>query len=374
MPGLGFGLLTFADVSLAEMVELARLGEELGFQRVYTTESLTDTLAIDLALALGTTSIEVGSFVALTPYRHPVIAAQAALTISELSGGRFRLGLGPGHSARNRALGAAVDHGEVELAQYVAAVRAVLTGHGQRFYAELPPQTYQGVRLDFRSSPRRIPIGLAAVGPRMAGVAGSLADAVLMYLVAKGSLTDMRQRMRAGAERAERDPAAVEMVLGIHVFCSEDEAAARDRAREALSYWVGLDSYNRSLARAGFKGEAAEIRDAFGRGDRSALATAISDDVIDEFCLVGSVESCRAGIAALGEAGADFVALLPDPVTGDETYADAVRRTLRLLAQPPARSPSDPAGGVALMNSIPRTHRADQPGHTPPAQEVDYYQ
>ena len=332
-PGLGFGLLTFADLSLAEMVELARVGEELGYRRVYTTESLTDTLAIDLALALGTETIEVGSFVALIPYRHPLIAAQAAMTIAELSGGRFRLGLGAGHDSRNQALGAPAGLAEEDLRDYLAAVRAILGGEGQHFYPGLPRQTYQGVRLDFRTSRHSIPIGLAAVGPRMAELGGELADAVLMYLVAKGNLPEMRRRMTTGAERAGRAAAAVEMVIGIHVFCSEDEALARDRAREALSYWVGLEAYNRSLRRAGFVAEADAIAAAHRDADHLALAAAISDAVIDEFCLVGSPARCQEGIADLGEAGVDFISLLPDPVIPGENYSQAVRRTLGQLAQ-----------------------------------------
>jgi alkanesulfonate monooxygenase SsuD/methylene tetrahydromethanopterin reductase-like flavin-dependent oxidoreductase (luciferase family) len=59
---------------------------------------LTDTLALDLAIALATSRMTVGSFVALTSMRHPVISSQAAVVISDLSQGGFILGLGPGHT------------------------------------------------------------------------------------------------------------------------------------------------------------------------------------------------------------------------------------------------------------------------------------
>ena len=119
------------------------------------------------------------------------------------------------------------------------------------------------------------------------------------------------------------------------MFCSEDEALARDQARGSLAYWVGLGAYNDSLRRSGFPDEADEIREAFTRGDREALHAAISDAVIDEFCIVGSPAQCREAVRSFQEAGVDFLSITPDPVEPGETYPAAVARTLEQLA--PAR-------------------------------------
>lgn len=333
MERLGFVIFTFADLPFAAMAEVARKAEELGYERVYTTESLTDTLACDMLIALGTQRIVVGSFIAIIYLRHPVIAALAATAISDASGGRFILGLGLGHDVRNRALGVRTGRPQEDLRSYATEVRGIL--EGRLVYPELPVQTYQGQRLQFRRPAQRVPIYTAAVGNRMVEVAGEVADGVLLYMVPLARLGQVKEALARGASRAGRDPGEVEVNLGLHVFLSEDLERARQRARQTLTYWVGLAAYNRAIAESGFVAEAARIREAFQRGDQAALAANITDEIIDEFCLVGPPSRCREHLAAFRAAGVDFVALAPDPVEPGEDYRGALERTLTALAPYP---------------------------------------
>lgn len=330
-PHLGLVINTFAaDVSFAAMAELGRLAEDLGYDRVYTTESLTDTLAIDMLIALRTERLVVGSFVAIIYHRHPHIAAQAAATISDTTGGRFVLGLGLGHRPRVEAMGLTMGRPVDDLREYVRQVRGILDG--EVTYPNLPIQEYQGSRLQFRRPTVRVPVHTAAVGPRMAELAGELSDGVMMHLVPRSGLGAMRDAAARGAARVGRDPGAIEMVLGLHTLVHDDLERARSLARESLAYWVGLPSYNRSLRDAGFDGEAAALREAFQRGDQQSLRANITDEIIDEFCLVGPLERCKERLAAFREAGATHVALQPDPVVEGESYGAAVARTLRAFA------------------------------------------
>src|SRR5687767_12599708 len=66
MPELGVALLTFAPARTQDFVSLGRCAEDQGYAACYTTESLTDTLSIDLAILLGTSRIRVGSFVTIS--------------------------------------------------------------------------------------------------------------------------------------------------------------------------------------------------------------------------------------------------------------------------------------------------------------------
>src|SRR3954465_12792710 len=84
MAEVGVALLTFAPARTQDFVTLGRCAEDEGYAACYTTESLTDTLSIDLAILLGTSRIRVGSFVTISYLRHPVIAAQMATTASDL--------------------------------------------------------------------------------------------------------------------------------------------------------------------------------------------------------------------------------------------------------------------------------------------------
>src|SRR5512133_2999613 len=132
MAELGVALLTFAPARTQEFVLLGRCAEEQRYAACYTTESLPDTLSIDLAILLGTSRIRVGSFVTITYLRHPIIAAQMATTASDLSGGRFVLGVGLGHKMRLQALGVTVGKPATDLPAYVRDVKEVLAGRGKQ--------------------------------------------------------------------------------------------------------------------------------------------------------------------------------------------------------------------------------------------------
>ncbi|MPZ24702.1 MAG: LLM class flavin-dependent oxidoreductase, partial [Dehalococcoidia bacterium] len=142
MAGLGFLVVTFAPIPFREIAELAQKAEDLGYDRMYTSESLTDTLAVDMWVASQTKRITVASGIAIIYLRHPLITAAAATTISDVSGGRFILGLGLGHAPRNQAMGATTGKPSEDMRSYIAQVRDVL--EGRPAYPKLPPQSYQG--------------------------------------------------------------------------------------------------------------------------------------------------------------------------------------------------------------------------------------
>ena len=327
---LGFSMVTFPPISFQEMGDVAQHADELGWDRMYTSESLTDTLAIDMYLATRTTRMQIGSGVALIYYRHPLIAAQSATTISDVSGGRFILGLGLGHLPRNHAMGVGYGKPLADMRAYVAAVRGLMAG--EDVYPDLPLQTYEGRPLKIKQPQQRVPISIAAVGPRMIELAGEIGDGVSLYLAPVSRISAVRAGLARGAERAARDPAGVEVKLAIHLLLSDDLEAAREKARRALTYWVGLPSYNASIAAAGFEAEAAAIRSAFLAGDQDAMCAAMTDALLDEFAVLGPAGRCRDRIAAMRDAGVDMPIMQIDAVLPGESFQAAFDRTLQGLA------------------------------------------
>jgi alkanesulfonate monooxygenase SsuD/methylene tetrahydromethanopterin reductase-like flavin-dependent oxidoreductase (luciferase family) len=330
MAELGVALLTFAPVPTRDFVSLGRCAEEEGYAACYTTESLTDTLSIDLAILLGTSRIRVGSFVTISYLRHPVIAAQMATTASDLSGGRFVLGVGLGHKVRLEALGVSVGRPSVDLPAYVRAVKEVLAGRGKELYPDLPPQSYQGRLLDFRTPEHPVPVYTAAVGPTMAEAGAAVSDGVMVWLVPHAGIGGLVAAAARAGERTGREAPPVE--ASVHAFVGDDLDAARESARSSLSYWVGLPAYNRALARAGYEDEAVRIATGFRAGDTAAVRAAISDRLIDEYCLVGPVARCRDQLARWNDTGVATVVLVPHPVLPAENYTAAVERSLRALS------------------------------------------
>ncbi|MGY1602939.1 LLM class flavin-dependent oxidoreductase [Geodermatophilus sp. SYSU D00815] len=326
----GVALLTFAPARTHDFVSLGRCAEEQGYAACYTTESLTDTLSIDLAILLGTSRIRVGSFVTISYLRHPVVAAQMATVASDLSGGRFVLGVGLGHKVRLEALGVAVGRPSADLPAYVRDVKEVLAGRGRQRYPDLPPQSYQGRVLDFRTPEHPVPVYSAAVGPAMAEAGAAVSDGLMVWLVPHAGIGELVAAARRAGERSGRAAPPVE--ASVHAFVGDDLDAARESARSSLAYWVGLPAYNRALARAGYEDEAARIAAAFRDGDTATLRAAISDRLIDEYCLVGPSGRCREQLARWDGTGVATVALVPHPVLPGETYVAGVERCLRALA------------------------------------------
>jgi alkanesulfonate monooxygenase SsuD/methylene tetrahydromethanopterin reductase-like flavin-dependent oxidoreductase (luciferase family) len=330
MTELGVALLTFAPARTQDFVSLGRCAEEEGYAACYTTESLTDTLSIDLAILLGTSRIRVGSFVTISYLRHPIIAAQMATTASDLSGGRFVLGVGLGHKVRLEALGVAVGKPATDLPAYVRDVKEILAGRGKQRYPDLPPQSYQGRLLDFRTPEHPVAVYTAAVGPKMAEAGAAVSDGIMAWLVPYAGIGELVAAAGRAGERTGRTAPPVE--VSVHAFVCDDLGAARESARSSLSYWVGLPAYNSALARAGYEDEAARIAAAFRVSDTEALRASISDRLIDEYCLVGPAERCRDQLARWDDTGVATTVLVPHPVLPGESYVAGVERSLRELS------------------------------------------
>jgi 5,10-methylenetetrahydromethanopterin reductase len=327
---LAFSMLTFPPIGFVEMGDVAQRADELGWDRMYTTESLTDSLTIDMYLATRTQRMSISSGVALIHYRHPLIAAQASTTICEVSGGRFLLGLGVGHSPRNHAMG--VGHGKplADMREYVGTLRKLFSG--EVVYPDLPVQMYEDVPLGIKRPTHPLPISVGAVGPKMVELGGEIADGIQLYLTPLARIPAVREGIAVGASRSGRAASDVEVALAIHVLVSDDLEFARDKARSVLTYWAGLPSYNASIAAAGFEAEAATIRSSFLAGDQHGMRAAMSNELLDQFAVVGPPARCREQIAAMRETGVDVPILHIDPVIPGETFAEALFRSLEALA------------------------------------------
>jgi alkanesulfonate monooxygenase SsuD/methylene tetrahydromethanopterin reductase-like flavin-dependent oxidoreductase (luciferase family) len=231
-----------------------------------------------------TEKIVVGSFIAIIYHRHPHIAAQGAVAISEMSGGRYILGLGLGHPPRVKGMGMKIGKPREDMLRYLTEVRGLL--EGKRVY-DMPAQTYQGEELGFRLPKHRLPVYTAAVGEKMTELGGELSD---------------------------------------------DLETARGKARETLTYWLALPAYNASIRESGYEKEADALQGAFARGDQKALRDGITDEIIDEFCLVGPPGRCRERLDAFRSERVEMPILMIDPAEPGEDYPSAMRRTLKGLA------------------------------------------
>ena len=214
--------------SVAAAVADARLAEDVGFSLVGVADSQSVFREMYVTMALcaqATRRVRIGPSVTNPITRHPAVAASGIATIDEIAPGRAFFGLGSGDSA---ILNLAERPSTLaDLRAYVEAVRALHT-RGET--------TWRGRLARLTWAKRAIPIYLSAEGPRTLELAGEIADGVIVNVGLEPTLVkDAVARVHAGARRAGRDPASVDLWTMVRANVTDDVAAGIDEIRMELA-------------------------------------------------------------------------------------------------------------------------------------------
>ncbi|MBI3304427.1 MAG: LLM class flavin-dependent oxidoreductase [Deltaproteobacteria bacterium] len=318
MSHLGIVLSTATEAPPKEFVRLGQLAEEKGFDAILVNEGRGDALACAEAIALGTSRIKVGTNIANIYFRHPFLAAMTATTIAELSDGRLLLGLGVSHRPLIESLGMKMEQPRQYMRAYVQTLKKALSG--QPIGSFFRP----------RPTPHPVPVYVAAVTTESAEVGGELADGIMPFLPARSYLTRLVEAAKGAAQRTGKDPDAVDCIVSIPTFISDDLEQARSAARYNLAFFAQLPFYRKQWRRCGFVAEVNALQAAWQKNDRRAAAALVSDRMVDEVCVFGPPSLCREQLAAFHEAGAVMPVIAVSPV--NEERLEATRKALSLLA------------------------------------------
>ncbi|MGC9116924.1 MAG: LLM class flavin-dependent oxidoreductase [Conexivisphaera sp.] len=304
-------------VPAAGIVRAAELAEAAGFRAFWRGESNgRDPVAVLGAAALRTARIRLGSSIMNIHARSPVAAAMAAATLQELSGGRFILGLGVGNrnmaSWHGRPFGSPLG----SLEEYASIVRAALEGgrtsQQGRFHWS------SGFRMAF--SVPRVPLYLAALGPRMSELAGRIADGVLTNLGDADQMAMVRESVRRGEESAGRPRGSVELVDIVRVSVSEDYGRALDAIRLNFAFYGLADYYREMFARMGAGPALEELRENYARHGFRRAASMVPEEAIRRvpgLIAASSVEEVRSRLAYFESVGADALMVVYVPNSSD---------------------------------------------------------
>lgn len=287
--------------------DLARTAEAMGWTDAWSMEVRELDAFTPLAVvATVTERLRLGTAIVPAFLRPPGVTAMQAAALAALAPGRFVLGLGSSTRVVVEQW-----HGVPFPDAPMQATREV----ADRVHRLLAGDRVDGLRLD--SPPDgRVPIYLAALGPRMLRLSGEIAGGVVLFLVGPRALPDVLAQAGAAdsVERIFTFPGT-----GPDVF-----AAAR---RMIVSYAL-VPYYARSLERQGLGEEVAAIEAAWQAGDRAGAVRCVSDAMVRELTLTGSDEDIAEGLAAYRRAG------LRTPVLAFPS-TDVANRMLEILA--PAR-------------------------------------
>ncbi|MHB1868364.1 MAG: LLM class flavin-dependent oxidoreductase [Nitrososphaerales archaeon] len=270
--GVSFG----HSLNPIEMVVGATSCERFGFEALFVSESTgIDALSVLGAIAAKTSRIEIGSGVVNVYSRSPTQLAMAASTLSELSGGRFVLGIG-------------------------SSSKAVISGwHGLEYTNQLRTvsDSIDSIRKRFGEansklrgkSPEKITILLAAVGQKMISLACSKADGLIFFL---RPLNQIRK------DALGIDASAFRLCASVATCVSDQAEAAKRRVRRTIAFYIAFGEAYRKLLVSGGDGlltkeVSASIRNEWMRGKSEASAALVPLDLLEQLAIFGTPAECK---------------------------------------------------------------------------------
>lgn len=288
VPRVGLSLMAGGKLSLACVIDLARMAERYGYDSIWVPETWgQDAVTTLAAIGMATSRIRLASGVLNVFSRTPALIAQTAATLQELSGGRFLLGLGTsGRGVVEPWHGVAYEKPLLRTRQYVEVIKLALGGAPVEHSS--PNWSLTGFRL--ANPPRHpVPIYIAALGPRNCRLTGEIADGWLPIFAPRGSLGELFAEVREGASYAGRDPESIDVAAYIPAVVGP---SAEILLRQQVAYYVGGmgDYYLQFVSRAGLAKAAEEIRRLWEAGDRRGAMASVADELLER-CTLGTVAS-----------------------------------------------------------------------------------
>lgn len=225
------------DLAVSDYMRLARQAEAAGFDQFWVSNDLflRSCPVILSAVAVATSTIEIGTCI-LNPYTlNPAEIAMFAATLDELSGGRFNLGLSSGAKDFLSWVGIDANQPRTAVIETIGAVRNLIAGERAEYdgkFLQWTDDTY----LRFKAQ-RRVPIYIGAMSPKMLGEIGRIADGGLPLLFPPEHYQTIMPLIRAGAASAGRSVEDIDVAACIWCSISDDKTKAEDALKEKIAYY-----------------------------------------------------------------------------------------------------------------------------------------
>lgn len=273
-------------------IELAKEVEKRGFGGIFSPSPFGN-MSLCEALAWNTETIPFGTAIAPIYQRTITDFAQSAAVMHEVSGGRFRLGIGVAHGPSHVRMGVTPGKPLGDTRSFVERFRA------QEGLGELPP------------------IIIAALRKRMVALAGEIAEGVVF---ANASLSHMAVSLAALPDAKRNDPG---FFLGnmIPTCISDDIEAAKAVNRRTLTSYGFLPNYRNYWKEAGYVEEMEAVEKAIAEGRNADVPGCFSDKWLADNTLFGSASKVRDGVEAWKAAGVRDLIIVPSSAAGNQMKA-----------------------------------------------------
>ena len=276
----------------AKTVEVAQTLEKKGFPGIYGP-SLGDSLSLCNAIALSTTSIEIGTSITPIYTRNVMDFAQTAGFLHEISEGRFKFGVGVSHAPAMNRMGITQGKPLADMRQFVEELKAVPR------VGDMPP------------------IILATLRKKMIQLAEEVGDGMVF---ANGARSHMGESLSVLTDKS-RDSEGFFIGNMIPTCISDDKAAAATINRKTLTSYAFLPNYRNYWKEAGYEQEMTDIEDALQRKDLDRVPECLSDRWLADTTLFGNATEVRDGIEAWFDTGVKTPIIVPSSASGGQMQA-----------------------------------------------------
>ena len=332
----------FAE-TVSELGDLERAGLEIAFvPEAYSFDAVSQLGFI----AARTSTLQIASGILPVYSRTPALTAMTAAGLDYVSGGRFTLGLGSsGPQVIEGWHGVPYDAPVGRTRELIEICRQVwrrepLEYHGRHYDLPLSGGRGLGKPLKLINHPvrQRIPIVVAALGPKNVALAAELAEGwlPLFYYPEKAAATWGAALAQGQAKRDTETLGPLDVIAEVPLAIGDDVAHLRDHSRPTLALYIGgmgargQNFYYDLASRYGFEAEAAQVQEAFLAGRRDEAAALVPADLVENMSLIGPLGYVKERLAAYREAGVSTLCATLLAPTRERRVSDI--ETLRTLA------------------------------------------
>lgn len=315
-------LLGIGGKTISIDMENVKEAEALGFDSVWTAEAYgSDAITTASWVLAQTSKIKVGTAIMQIPARTPAMAAMSAMSLDQLSGGRFIMGLGPsGPQVVEGWHGLPYGKPMKRMREYVSIIRQILAREGalehQGEHYQIP-NTGDGttglgkpLKSILHGDPN-LPIYTAAIAPAGIRLSAEIADGFFPIWMNPERFDLFEDSLNEGFAKAGNSKSLenYDVAPFVSVVMGDDLEACRIPVKQSMALYIGgmgardQNFYNDYCKRLGYPDAAAEIQDLFLGGKRAEAVAAVPDKLVDEVALVGPKERILDRLDAWKEAG-----------------------------------------------------------------------
>ena len=284
--------------TLKRTVEWVQFAEKLGVSMAFSAEAWWSDAVTPLAfLADKTQSIKLATGIMQTTARTPAMTAMSALTLHDLTNGRFVLGLGAsGPQVVEGLHGVAYHPPLARLQETVDICRLIFAGEKVQYQGkvfQMPLPDSEGKPIKIAHEPVEIPIYLATLGPNALRYTGSSADGWLGTSFSPDHSEAHLSFLQDGAASSARTLNDLDLCVSVRVELGDDLAAMIERRKPAVAFNMGgmgsakTNFYNDAFKRAGYAEDATAIQQLWIQGKRQEAAQRVPDAMVTQFQALG---------------------------------------------------------------------------------------